>query len=173
MNEDLAFDRVKMRKARAALDEAGLSAARIAAAAAHLARARESLEIVTEAVLERACARFARRAGSCWTRPRWPRRPAKWVLRALASVLMAVCGQAYRPRFESLERLFDALIADGTLTGGATLHGCHISPAPRKFARLMTCWCAGPEKPKENRAVPGDGKNRPAKAAVAGSPQNS
>src|SRR6185436_18044689 len=54
MNEDDSFDRVKIRKARAVLSEAGLMPARIAAAAAHLARARESLEIMTEAVLRRA-----------------------------------------------------------------------------------------------------------------------
>jgi tRNA(Ile)-lysidine synthase len=47
-------------------------------------------------------------------------------------VLMAVGGQAYRPRFESLERLFDR-IADGSFRAGATLHGCQISPAPRNF----------------------------------------
>jgi hypothetical protein len=46
---------------------------------------------------------------------------------------MAVGGQAYRPRFESLERLFDR-IAGGSFKGGATLHGCQISPAPRNFA---------------------------------------
>jgi hypothetical protein len=46
---------------------------------------------------------------------------------------MAVGSQPYRPRFESLERLFNR-IADGGFKGGATLHGCQISPAPRNFA---------------------------------------
>jgi hypothetical protein len=42
---------------------------------------------------------------------------------------MAVSGQAYRPRFERLERLFER-IATGTLGAGSTLHGCKIAPAP-------------------------------------------
>ena len=76
MNEDTSFDRVKIRKARAALSEAGLTPARIAAAASHLARARESLEIMTEAVLQRA-ARNRKPAASCWMRPPWRRRRAR------------------------------------------------------------------------------------------------
>jgi tRNA(Ile)-lysidine synthase len=59
--------------------------------------------------------------------------PREVGLRGLASVLMAVGGQAYRPRFESLERLFDRLTALGR-GGGATLHGCHLRPVPVAFA---------------------------------------
>jgi tRNA(Ile)-lysidine synthase len=131
MNEDAAFDRVKLRRARAALEEAGLSAARIAAAAAHLARARESLEILTEVVMERAV-RFGGR-GVLLDPAALAAAPRELGLRALASVLMAVSGQPYRPRFDSLERLFDALCGPRPATA-ATLHGCHIGPAPRNFA---------------------------------------
>jgi tRNA(Ile)-lysidine synthase len=135
MNDDTAFDRVKIRKAQAVLAEAGLSPARIAAAAMHLARARESLEIVTEAVLARAARK--------WEGPRkgedgvlldpavLAAAPREVGLRALASLLMAVGRQPYRPRFDSLERLFDR-IAAADLRGGATLHGCHIRPRARK-----------------------------------------
>ena len=135
MNEDAGFDRVKIRKAQAALCEAGLSPARIAAAAMHLARARESLEIVTQAVLQRAARRLAKRPGSApggilLDPSALAAAPREVGLRALALVLMAVGGQAYRPRFDSLERLFDQ-IAGGTLGGGATLHGCHIRPAAK------------------------------------------
>ena len=131
MNEDLAFDRVKLRRARAALEEAGLSAARIAQAASHLARARESLEPLTEAVMERAV-RFGGR-GVLLDPEALAAAPRELGLRALASVLMAVSGQAYRPRFDSLERLFDALERTGARTS-ATLHGCHITPAGADFA---------------------------------------
>jgi tRNA(Ile)-lysidine synthase len=131
MNEDTAFDRVKLRRARAALEEAGLSAARIAAAAGHLARARESLEILTEAVVERAV-RFG--GGGVLLDPvALTAAPRELGLRALASVLMTVSGQSYRPRFESLERLFDALSNPGARIS-LTLHGCHIGPAPAEFA---------------------------------------
>jgi len=131
MNEDPAFDRVKLRKARAALEEAGLSAARIAQAAGHLARARESLETVTEAVLSRAIAVGER--GILLDPIALAAAPRELGLRALAWVLMAVSGQPYRPRFESLERLFDALTGAKPATS-ATLHGCHIGRAPKNSA---------------------------------------
>jgi tRNA(Ile)-lysidine synthase len=133
MNQDPAFDRVKIRKTRVALAEAGLSTARIAAAASHLARAREALEIVTGAVLARAMRPLREEGGVLLESAALAAAPREVGLRALAAVLMAVGGQAYRPRFDSLERLFNR-IADGGFKGGATLHGCQISPAPRKFA---------------------------------------
>lgn len=137
MNEDAAFDRVKLRKARAVLEEAGLSAARIAAAAAHLARARESLETVTEAVLARAARQSG--AGVLLDPQALAAAPRELGLRALAQVLMTVSGQAYRPRFDSLERLFDALSGPRPAVA-ATLHGCHIGPAhgaPAPFQLLV------------------------------------
>ena len=132
MNQDTSFDRVKIRKARAALNEAGLMPARIAAAAAHLARARESLEVMTEAVLKRAT-RKSHAGGVLLDAAALAAAPREVGLRGLASVLMAVGGQAYRPRFEALERLFDRLAVPG-LGGGATLHGCHLRPVPVAFA---------------------------------------
>ena len=128
MNDDTAFDRVKIRKAQAALADAGLTAARIAAAAAHLGRARAALEVVTGAVLARASTPVA--GGFALDPAALAAAPREVGLRALAAVLMAVSGQPYRPRFEALERLFDRLAA-GTLGRGVTLHGCHIGPVPR------------------------------------------
>jgi tRNA(Ile)-lysidine synthase len=131
MNDDEAFDRVKIRKARLALEKAGLSPARLAAAATHLARARESLEIITQAVLMRAAR--ACDAGVLLDPGALTAAPREVGLRALAEVLMTVSHQPYRPRFDSLERLFDAL-ATQRLAGGATLHGCHIRAAAKDFA---------------------------------------
>jgi tRNA(Ile)-lysidine synthase len=130
MNEDLAYDRVKVRKACAALTKAGLTAPRIAAAAAHLARARESLEVMTAAVLARAVRKqdadsVLLDAAALVAAPR------EVGLRALASVLMAVGGEYYRPRFESLERLYQRIAGD-SLGGGVTLHGCQIRPLGNK-----------------------------------------
>jgi tRNA(Ile)-lysidine synthase len=130
MNEDATFDRVKVRKAQGALTAAGLTAARIAAAAAHLARARESLDVMTAAVVLRA-ARKREEGGVLLDAAALAAAPREVGLRALASVLMAVGEQAYRPRFESLERLFDQ-IAGARLQGGATLHGCQIRPLDNK-----------------------------------------
>lgn len=127
MNADPRFGRVRIREALSALSTAGLSAARIADAAAHLGRAREALDMVTAAVLKRACRAQGHavlvEAGALLAAPR------EVGLRALAQLLMSVSGQAYRPRFERLERLYDRIAAD-RLGAGSTLHGCKIAPAP-------------------------------------------
>ena len=129
MNEDDAFDRVKIRRAGKMLADLGLTAQRLAAAAAHLARARAALESMTEAVLAQATAKGA---GGVLLNPAvLVAAPREVGLRALAALLMKVSGQAYRPRFDALERLF-ARIAAGTLGGGATLHGCHIAPPSKR-----------------------------------------
>ena len=128
MNSETRFARSRVRALLPALEEAGLSAGRIAGAARHLARAREALELATEAVLARVARpdgkHVAVDAGALSAAPR------EIGLRALAALLMAVSGEAYRPRFEALERLFDRLI-QGSLGKGATLHGCRLYPAPR------------------------------------------
>ncbi|MEJ0042755.1 MAG: tRNA lysidine(34) synthetase TilS [Rhizomicrobium sp.] len=127
MNEEDRFARVRLRKLIPALEEAGLSRQRIAAAAAHLSRAREALDAVTAAVLARVVR--PREDGLDVDAFGLAAAPREVGLRALAQLLMAVSGQAYRPRFERLERLFDRL-RDGKLGGGATLHGCRVFFAP-------------------------------------------
>ncbi|MEI9994959.1 MAG: tRNA lysidine(34) synthetase TilS [Rhizomicrobium sp.] len=127
MNGEDRFARVRVRKLLPALEDAGLSRARIAAAAGHLARAREALESVTAAVLSRAVR--LRDAALHVDIAALTAAPREVGLRALAQLLMLVSGQAYRPRFERLERLFDRL-KDGKLGGGATLHGCRLFMAP-------------------------------------------
>ncbi|MEI9991148.1 MAG: tRNA lysidine(34) synthetase TilS [Rhizomicrobium sp.] len=129
MNGEDRFARVRLRKLIPALEEAGLSRQRIAAAAAHLARAREALDAVTAAVLARVAR--PRQDGLDVDASGLAAAPREVGLRALAQLLMAVSGQAYRPRFERLERLFDRL-RDGGLGGGATLHGCRVFFVPGK-----------------------------------------
>ena len=131
MNGDARFARVRIRQAWPALESLGLSKARLADTAAHLARAREALETVSEAVLARACRLDGAKAvldpvALCGA-------PRELGLRALARVLTLVSRNPYRPRFERLERLY-ALIAEGKLGAGRTLHGCRIGPAPRALA---------------------------------------
>jgi tRNA(Ile)-lysidine synthase len=155
MNDDEAFDRVKVRKAQAALADAGLTTARIAAAAAHLARAREALEIVTEAVLARAVRSVP--DGLLLDPKALAAAPREVGLRALAAVLMAVSGQPYRPRFEALERLF-ASVAAGR---AATLHGCHIGPAPEFNAVFGSpALLVARESPRKAKSSAKNGKSR-------------
>ena len=127
MNAQARFARSRMRVLLPALEEAGLAPARIADAAAHLGRAREALELATAALLSRACRQkdglLLLDAAVLTAAPR------EIGLRALAATLKTVSGAAYRPRFESLERLYGALGSAG-LGGGVTLHGCRVGPAP-------------------------------------------
>jgi tRNA(Ile)-lysidine synthase len=131
MNSDPRFARVRIRQSWAELEGLGLSPRRIAAAAQHLARARDALEDATMEFLGRAC-RFERE--------RVILDGAQFVavapeigLRALAHVLSRVSGEAYRPRFERLERLYRS-IRDGEIKTARTLHGCRIGRAPKALA---------------------------------------
>jgi tRNA(Ile)-lysidine synthase len=129
MNTDPRFSRARLRAAWPTLECLGLSARRIAGAARHLSRARAALEQDTDALLADA-ARFVGRqvfldAGHLASAPN------EIGLRALARVLMQVSGQARRPRFERLMRLYAAIRA-AALGGGRTLHGCCIGPAPKR-----------------------------------------
>jgi tRNA(Ile)-lysidine synthase len=129
-NDQTRFARNRIRALMPSLEAAGLTTERIADAALHLARAREALDMATAAVLARVCRRqdqmFLLDPEALAAAPR------EIGLRALAGLLGTVSGAAYRPRFDGLERLFDRLAASA-LGGGATLHGCHIAPAPRRL----------------------------------------
>ena len=131
MNQDPRFDRVKIRLLAPALAETGLSPSRIALAARHMAAAREALELVTAAVLERAVRptpQDSRQPGLLLDPAALAAAPRELGLRALAALLQLVSGAAYRPRFDSLERLHGQIAAGGLK--GATLAGCALRPAP-------------------------------------------
>jgi tRNA(Ile)-lysidine synthase len=128
MNADPRFARSRLRAAWPQLEALGLSAQRVSDAAEHLGRAREALDDMTAGLLLRA-ARFDE-AGALIDSVRLKMAPREVGLRALAATLSRVSGETYRPRFGKLERLFDA-IRDGSLGGGATLHGCIVAPSPR------------------------------------------
>lgn len=133
MNADSRFARARLRAAWPALEEAGLSASRIADAAIHLARARAALEAATTDFMAEN-AQFGE-AHALIDGTKLAQLPREVGLRALAAVLCRVSGQAYRPRFERLERLFDALMAEG-LGKGRTLADCRIGSAPKRHARF-------------------------------------
>ena len=159
MNEDAAFDRVRIRQAQSALAALGLTPPRIAAAAAHLSRARLALDDMTQTLLSRAVQKDG--DGGLLVDPgALADAPSELGLRALAAMLMEVSGQGYRPRFDALERLYQRIVS-GNLGGGCTLHGCHIGPARRgnmKFVVLV--------KPESPRKTGGSAK-RPKPASPA------
>jgi len=170
MNGDPRFARSKLRAAWPQLEALGLSAQRVSDAAEHLGRAREALDDMTASLLMRA-ARFDG-AGALIDSVRLKMAPREVGLRALASTLSRVSGEAYRPRFGKLERLFDA-IRDGSLAGGATLHGCIVAPAPRPVLAFGTgtllvtreAGRAGPEKPAASAQVKEPAPTAPSKKA--------
>lgn len=127
MNGDPRFARARVRAAWPALEAIGLTPARVADAADHLGRARSALDELTGAFLQRGV-RFGP-DGAALDPLRLKMQPREIGLRALATVLSRVSGEPYRPRFDSLERLFDAIV-NATLGGGSTLHGCKVGPAP-------------------------------------------
>ncbi len=127
MNDDPRFDRIKFRRLGPALADAGLTAPRIALAASHMAAARDLLEELTQALLVRIARPVS--GGMLVDGALLAAAPRELGLRALAALLRSVSGAAYRPRFESLERLFDRLASQG-LGGGMTLSGCRIGSAP-------------------------------------------
>jgi tRNA(Ile)-lysidine synthase len=129
MNEDERFARVRLRKAWPALESAGLSKHRLAAAASHLARARDALEAVTDAVFRRAVR--PSQSGVHVDGAALVSAPREIGLRALAQLLQLVSRKPYRPRFARLERLYDG-IAESAIGGGSTLHGCRIFFVPKK-----------------------------------------
>jgi tRNA(Ile)-lysidine synthase len=135
MNEDPRFTRVRVRQLLPQLAEAGVSAKRIAAAAAHLNRAREALDRQVDAFLER----FSRRRSSTLLLDGAALRtvPREIGLRALAAALIAVSGGTYRPRFDRLEAAFDA-VSTPDFAKARTLLGCKIGRASKSQA------CFGP-----------------------------
>ena len=132
MNSEARFARSRIRALMPQLADAGLTAHRIADAAAHLARAREALDLVTAAVLARALRQEGGQEGGVLLLDpeALAAAPREIGLRALAALLKKVSGAPYRPRFDALESLFDRMAKSPGLGGGATLHGCRLGPAP-------------------------------------------
>lgn len=129
MNSDSQFLRVRVRQARAVLDDLGLTATRLAGTARAMARARQALEEVADRLQEDAV-RVMPQGWCTFDLDRLARAPDEIALRVLSRILMGVGGLTYRPRLERLERLYAAL-RSGALAGGRTLAGCHIRAAGR------------------------------------------
>jgi len=133
-NDDPAYARIRMRWLLPTLAAEGLDAARLAATAAHLGRARAAIDEAVADLLATAAAIFP--AGYVRLDPDAMRSaPAEVSLRALAHCLMTVGGGDYAPRLDRLERLHGKMRA-GALGGGATLAGCLVIP---RAGALLIC----------------------------------
>jgi tRNA(Ile)-lysidine synthase len=129
MNRDPVYARARIRAARDTLAAEGLTPERLAATAAHLARARAALDTLVADCLARAVALdprgFARLDGAALRAA-----PEEAGLRALAALIACIGGGEFPPRLERLERLYREL-PDG-LAGGRTLGGCALVPDAKR-----------------------------------------
>lgn len=117
-NDDMRFDRIKARRALAALAPLGLDAAGLVATAARMATARAALAQAAADL----CAALVTvdAAGDVLIEPAILDAPEELRDRVIAQAVMALSGAAYRPRHAALRRMIATLAAGGR----ATLQGC-------------------------------------------------
>ena len=126
-NREDRFARVRVRTALTALGGAEEIADRLVETAARLGDVRAALEEETARLLVRAVA-IAPVGYAVVERGGLAAVPREIGLRALARILTTIAGADYPPRFERLERLYDAVASD-TPFRGRTLGGCRVTPA--------------------------------------------
>lgn len=133
-NANPAFARPRLRAARAALTDRGLSPAACAGLAETFGRLRSWSDAAVGALLVDCCRLDPR--GFAWLeRAALLAAPPPLALRALARLLRCLAGRAHSPRGPKLLRLLEALRAPGEAFRGATLAGCRI--LPRSAGRLL------------------------------------
>lgn len=125
-NDNDRFARVKIRRALVALNDIGLTAPRIASAAAHLARARHAIDagvaaLIAEGVELSPWGYGLAKTGSFAAAPR------EMALRALSRLIEALGGGEFPPRFEQIEAALDWLTTPQAKPKGRTLGGCRMS----------------------------------------------
>ena len=117
-NENLAFDRIKIRKAMRELETAGLSVPRLSATARQMRMAKEALQASATRGAIKVCS--VNGIGDLIFSIEIWRLEEETRCRIFAQAAMYLAGRHYRPRFRSLLRVLDAVAAGGR----ATLAGC-------------------------------------------------
>jgi tRNA(Ile)-lysidine synthase len=126
MNEDSRFSRVQIRRAQGLLAKVGLTPARLAQTARHMARVRRALEAAVD-TLGAEAAPLAPEGYARLDPARLLAAPDEIGHRLFARLLMRIGGRGLPPRFDSLQRLY-GLVRTGGLVRGKTLGGCRILP---------------------------------------------
>lgn len=131
-NQNMDFDRIKVREALVEGHLPGLSSRQLAETAGRMRRTRQAIEFYEQRWLAQSVefhdAGFAYLKASALTVE-----PEEVTLRGLASLIRFAGGGDYVPRFEKLERLWSVI--QQTDFRGATLGGAQFSAAPDN--RLM------------------------------------
>jgi tRNA(Ile)-lysidine synthase len=161
MNWDSRFARTRIRALLPLLEEAGIPVRRVAAAASHLARARDALAAQTAGFLS-THARFEGDGRALLDGAALRAAEREIGLRVLCAAVMRVSGKLYRPRFERLERLLGAI--DAGDFAARTLSGCRVGRAPKARARFGPATLLIVREPARKRA-----KTKPAEP-ISGPP---
>ena len=136
-NENLVFDRIKMRKAMPALGKLGLDAARLSDVAQNLAEARVALDALADDWVDRA---LTEQAGTMLIHADLWRAPAETQRRLLQRVVLWVAPAAYGPRGTQLGQLMQSLAAGKP----ATLAGCRFLTSPNGQRAVREARAAAP-----------------------------
>jgi len=131
-NNDMRFDRVKMRNAMPFLAELGLTSERLAATASGLQPARTVLEQVTQEAAHECCepTKFGTVTIDL---NRLQSYPIDIQYRVLSYSMGWVTGAAYRPRFSALKSIYGQLKQEKS----QTLAGCYIKIGADKHLIVM------------------------------------
>ena len=133
-NRDTRHARPRLAAAMARLGSEGLSASRLASAAARAANDRAALDRLCTDLLA-ACARPSPAGFVTLDRDVLRRAPPALALRALGCAVSTVSGAPYPPRRERLERLASRVLGDDVKA--ATLGGCRV--VPQRDGRIVVC----------------------------------
>ena len=133
-NRDTRDARPRLAVAMTRLGPEGLSASRLASAAARAASDRAALDRLCTELLA-TCASPSPAGFVTLDLETLRRAPPALALRALSRVVSTVSGSAYPPRLERLERLARRLLGDDAKA--ATLGGCRIVPC--RDGRTIVC----------------------------------
>ncbi len=123
-NQDLRFERPRLRALEALREQAGISNPALARTAARLARAADALAFAVTA-FERDAVDHRPGLASLIARPAFDAAPAELRIRLLQRLLARHGGSHPRARLSEIERLADRLPG---LASGTTLGGCRIEP---------------------------------------------
>jgi tRNA(Ile)-lysidine synthase len=123
-NQNIAYDRIKIRTLMTEFASLGLNAERLAQTARHMSRARQTLDQQTDYLISEIVTLNGFGMAEL-DQHRFRAAPEELALRLLSRCLMAVGGGTYAPRFERLMRLGESLI-NGSDQNRHTLAGCQI-----------------------------------------------